>query len=240
MPLQCTPLTRVDRFSSPNEGEGYSCPLCAASSTVFHRDPERMYLRCFRCRLVFVDPSCLPTAEQEREHYARHENDPDDPRYRQFLNRLFEPLQRRLSPQSLGLDFGSGPGPTLSVMFAEAGHETRIYDPFFAPQRDVLSHTYDFVTSSEVVEHFHRPARDLQLMWSLLRVGGWLGIMTKRMEAAESFADWHYKRDPTHVSFFSLETFAWLAMKWRAQYEPIGADVVLFRKMSTAVESFQL
>lgn len=125
-------------------------------------------------------------------------------------------------------------------MFAEAGHETRIYDPFFAPQRAVLSDSYDFITSSEVVEHFHRPAGDLQLMWSLLRVGGWLGIMTKRVEAAESFADWHYKRDPTHVSFFSLETFVWLASKWHAQYEPIGSDVVLFKKVSSSVEAFQL
>jgi len=49
-------------------------------------------------------------------------NSPDDPRYRAFLSRLFIPLNERIAPESCGLDFGSGPGPTLSVMFEEQGH----------------------------------------------------------------------------------------------------------------------
>jgi hypothetical protein len=51
----------------------------------FHRDQRREYLRCGRCRLVFVPPSDFLDPAAERAEYERHENDPDDPGYRAFL-----------------------------------------------------------------------------------------------------------------------------------------------------------
>jgi len=44
-----------------------------------------------------------------------------DPRYRRFLARLAEPLIAHLPKGARGLDFGCGPGPTLSLMLREAG-----------------------------------------------------------------------------------------------------------------------
>lgn len=117
-------------------------------------------------------------------------------------------------------------------MFTEAGHEMRIYDPFYAPDQTVLRGEYDFITASEVVEHFHRPGQAFAQLWALLRIGGWLGIMTKRVLSAEAFRRWHYKSDPTHVSFFSLETFAWLGSALDAEWIVVGDDVVLFRRSS--------
>lgn len=206
------------------------CSLCSASASLFHIDSRRRYFRCRRCCLVIADPQSFPTRTEEKRHYDLHQNDPHDARYRRFLDRLFKPLQERLCPHSQGLDFGCGPGPTLSLMFAEVGHEVRIYDPFYAPDPSALERRYDFVTASEVVEHFHRPRESLQTLWSLLVPGGWLGIMTKRVRDAEAFQAWHYKLDPTHVSFFSLQTFAWLANQWNAKWLVSGDDVVLFRK----------
>ncbi|MGB2360319.1 MAG: methyltransferase, partial [Porticoccaceae bacterium] len=59
----------------------------------------------------------------EKAIYDQHQNSPDDLQYRRFLSRLTEPLLERLGPCSRGLDFGCGPGPTLSVMMAEQGHD---------------------------------------------------------------------------------------------------------------------
>ena len=42
--------------------------------------------------------------------------------YRKFLSRMFKPMMERIEPDSYGLDFGSGPGPTLNLMFEEEGH----------------------------------------------------------------------------------------------------------------------
>jgi hypothetical protein len=211
-------------------GAALPCSLCTASTFLFDEDSARRYYRCSCCQLVLVDPQSWLTRDAEKRHYDFHQNDPRDTGYRQFLNRLFEPLHERLAPSCRGLDFGSGPGPTLSLMFAEAGHCMQIYDPFYAPDQSLLQRKYDFITASEVVEHLHQPGRELTRLWSLLEVGGWLGIMTKRVRSLEAFRSWHYKLDPTHVSFFSLETFAWLADRLAAHWLVVGDDVILFRK----------
>lgn len=207
------------------------CPLChAGDAPLFHEDSRRTYHRCGTCRLVFVPPRHFLPLDQERAHYDLHENRPADERYRAFLNRLCSPLLQRLAPGSVGLDFGSGPGPTLSGMFEEAGHRVDLFDPFYADNPRVFDRRYDFITASEVVEHLHDPAAELQRLWDCLRPGGVLGLMTKLVRDAAAFADWHYIRDPTHVCFFSTETFEWLAHRWSARHEQIGADVTLLSK----------
>jgi len=177
-----------------------------------------------------VPPHQFLSPEEERLVYDRHQNSADDPRYRRFLGRLFTPLSQRLAPESCGLDFGSGPGPTLSVMFIEAGHSMEIYDPFYAPDTGPLQQQYDFITASEVVEHLHHPRHELDRLWSCLKPNGSLGIMTKRVIDRDAFSRWHYTHDPTHVCFFSLDTFQWLADHWRATWTAPEEDVVLFTK----------
>lgn len=208
-----------------------TCPLCGATGAPFFLQVNhRAYYRCSTCWLVFVSPeSYLPPAA-ERAHYDLHENDPADERYREFLNRLCAPLLRRLSPHSQGLDFGCGPGPTLSVMLEEGGHQVALFDPFYADDPAAFEQQYDFITASEVVEHLHHPAAELERLWSCLKPGGVLGIMTKLVTNPTAFAAWHYIQDPTHVCFFSTETWHWLASHWEAAFEQIGADVALFVK----------
>jgi len=180
--------------------------------------------------MIHVPPSLFLSPEAERAEYDKHQNSPHDAGYRKFLSRIFTPLSMRLEPGSHGLDFGSGPGPTLSLMFEEAGHRMSLFDPFYAPGKEVLTSQYDFITASEVVEHLHDPAAELTLLWSILKPGGWLGIMTKLALNKEAFSSWHYKNDPTHVCFFSNTTMNWLAKQWQAQLMKIGKDVLLFQK----------
>jgi 2-polyprenyl-3-methyl-5-hydroxy-6-metoxy-1,4-benzoquinol methylase len=207
------------------------CPLCLSTSTApFHRDAAREFVLCHECQLVFVPPEYLPTQAEEKAEYDLHENHQSDAGYRRFLSRLADPLIKRLRPGDQGLDFGCGPGPSLSVMLREAGFPTEDYDPIYRPDAQVWHRRYDFVTASEVLEHLHDPRKDLHRIWSVLRPGGTLGIMTKRWISAERFASWHYKTDPTHVIFFCEATFRWLARQWQAECEFFGPDVVLLRK----------
>jgi hypothetical protein len=115
-------------------------------------------------------------------------------------------------------------------MLAEAGHHVELYDCFYAPDRSVLARRYDFITATEVVEHLHRPGEELHRLWALVRPGGYFGVMTKLVLDREAFSRWHYKNDPTHVSFFSRPTFAWLAEQWGAGIEFIGQDVIIFTR----------
>lgn len=207
-----------------------NCPLCLTTgSDLFYQD-TREYYHCTSCSLVFVPPRYYLTAAEEKAVYDQHENAADDPGYRKFLGRIFAPLSQRLGPQSNGLDFGSGPGPTLSVMFAEAGHTMQIYDPFYAADLSVFKLKYEFITATEVVEHLHQPGEELEMLWSCLKHGGTLGIMTKRVSNQQAFSNWHYKNDPTHVCFFSIKTFQWLAEQWDARLDIVGNDVVLMTK----------
>lgn len=207
------------------------CPLCGVPENPrFFQDRRRDYHRCRRCDLRFVPPHQYPDPATEKAEYDRHRNHPDDPGYRRFLGRLFQPLRQRLPPGSRGLDFGCGPGPTLSVMFAEAGFEMALYDPFYAPDAGALARDYDFITATEVVEHLHRPGQTLGRLWTRLRPGGCLGIMTKLAREPRAFAHWHYIRDPTHVVFFSRESFGWLAARLGATLEIIDPDVILLTR----------
>lgn len=208
-----------------------SCPLCGAPGAQhYFRDRRRDYCQCPRCQLVFVPAGQhLPPAE-EKAHYDLHQNDPSDSGYRQFLSRLGDPLLARLTPGACGLDFGAGPGPTLSRMLEEAGHRMAIYDLYYAPDTAVLARRYHFVTATEVVEHLGQPGAVLAQLWSLVEPGGWLGLMTKLVRDRDAFEHWHYKNDPTHISFFSRATFDYLSESWGARLEYQHADVILLGK----------
>ena len=207
------------------------CPLCQCDDTLpYHRDKVRDYRVCERCCLVYVPVHQHISTEDEKAQYDFHENAPENDGYRRFLSRLATPILERLEAPQKGLDFGSGPGPTLSKLFEEAGHSVALFDIFYANDPSVFNETYDFITASEVVEHLSDPDRELERLWSCLRSGGLFGIMTKRVMDKAAFETWHYKNDPTHISFFSEETFRWLGGKWNADPEFISDDVVLFRK----------
>jgi 2-polyprenyl-3-methyl-5-hydroxy-6-metoxy-1,4-benzoquinol methylase len=191
---------------------------------------EQGYWRCGDCRATYIDAARLPDAQTELERYRLHTNAPGDPGYRRFLDRLVQPLLARLTPAAEGLDYGCGPGPALAQMLTEAGHPVRLYDPFFQPDVSVLQHTYDFIACTEVVEHFHHPADEFAKLNRLLKPGGWLGIMTCFQTDDGRFADWNYRRDPTHVVFYREETFRYLAARFVWHCEIPATNVVLMRK----------
>lgn len=175
-------------------------------------------------------PEDRPSPAEERARYETHENRPSDPRYRAFLDSLCVPLVQRLPPGAEGLDFGSGPGPTLSVMLEERGFSMRIFDPFFAPDPEILACTYDFITCTETAEHFFAPGQEFQRLDRILRPGGWLGVMTEMVEEDRAFEGWHYVRDPTHVAFYRRATMEWIAGAFGWTVEFPSRTVALFRK----------
>jgi SAM-dependent methyltransferase len=209
------------------------CPLCAGPEiSAYFQDKRRPYLSCGDCSLVFVPPQAYLCRADERAEYDLHQNDIHDPGYRNFLSRLVRPLVERIPAGARGLDFGCGPGPALAHMLRDAGYEVLLYDSFYVPDRSVLQGGYDFICATEVVEHLHQPGKELSQLWSLLPPGGLLAVMTKLVRDPVAFASWHYKNDPTHVCFFSANTWRWWAAKQDASLEIIGADVIFLAKQA--------
>jgi SAM-dependent methyltransferase len=216
-----------------NRCDGLRCPLCHhEDSDSFFENKQRIFLRCLHCDLIFVPPPCRLGREDEKATYDLHQNDPEDPGYRRFLSRLSTPLLERLDAGRKGLDFGCGPGPTLSVLLEEQGHRVDLYDPFYRDDPSVFNNTYDFICATEVVEHMHDPCREFEALFGMLKPGGWLGMMTKRVLDDHDFGQWHYIRDLTHVCFYSRRTFEYLARRFHAGLQVIANDVILLKKAS--------
>lgn len=221
----------TDRGAPLAGGSAVVCPLCGArTARAFAQLGERQYFSCATCALVHLAPAQRLSADAEHAHYTTHENSPHDLRYRAFLNQLAAPLMQRLPEGAQGLDFGSGPGPTLSVMLEEQGFPTSSYDPFFAPAPLLLERRYDFVSCSETVEHFFHPGDEFRKLDGLLRPGGWLGIMTTVLTDNVTFTAWHYPRDPTHVSFYRSSTFEWIAAHFGWALTRPHPNVALFQQ----------
>lgn len=189
----------------------------------------RRYLECPQCGLAFMHPADRLSADLEKARYDTHENDPSDPGYRAFLARLADPLGGRLVPGARGLDFGSGPGPTLSLMMTKQGFPMDNWDPFYAPDPSVLERSWDFVTCTETAEHFFEPAREFERLGRLLRPGGLLAIMTSWWTPDQDLADWYYVRDPTHVAFYRQATLDWIARDRGWEVEHPRTNVSFFQ-----------
>lgn len=136
-----------------------------------------------------------------------------------------------LNGDERGLDFGSGPGPTLSVMFEEKGFEMAIFDIFYHNEPDVFNKNYHFITATEVFEHLTEPGKELDRIWNCLKSGGYLGVMTKRLPGTkEEFDDWHYRHDDTHITFYADETFKWIAQAYGAVIVYKAPRVIILQK----------
>jgi len=218
-------LPSID-FQPPN-----ACPVCHAEQPRPFMEVEgRAYWRCWTCEATFLEPAQRLERDEEFSHYRQHENDPDDPCYRRFLAKLADPLMEKLKAGMTGLDFGCGPGPALAAMLDEAGVEMALYDPFFHPENAALQRSYDVITLSEVAEHLFDPAATFEQLDSLLKPGGWLGVMTCFQTDDDRFATWHYRRDPTHVVFYRSATWQVVAEQRGWSCEIPLKDVALMQK----------
>lgn len=207
------------------------CTLCRSTGLRLLATVKGVpYWRCAGCRATLMDPAHWLDVASEKAVYNLHDNSPEDPGYRRFLGKLANPLLERLKSGSRGLDFGCGPGPVLAQMLKAAGMQVELYDPLFYPGASVLNKKYDFVTCTEVVEHLHDPAATFATLDRLLKPGGWLGLMTCFQTDDDRFANWHYRRDPTHVIFYREETLALVARQFCWTMEVPAKDVALFRK----------
>ena len=208
-----------------------NCIVCKSDLvSVYKIIDSKKYWDCKFCFARFLDKNHHLEPSLERERYLLHENRIDDKAYRDFLSKLANPLKEKLSKKSAGLDYGCGEGPALADIFTSLGFKMNLYDPFFFPDKDIFLKKYDFITCTEVVEHFYSPFKEFIFLDGLLEKEGWLGIMTSFLPTDELFKNWYYRKDPTHVVFYTKETFEVIASQRNWSLEIESKDVVLFYK----------
>jgi 2-polyprenyl-3-methyl-5-hydroxy-6-metoxy-1,4-benzoquinol methylase len=130
----------------------------------------------------------------------------------EFLQRIIQPARAYLTPTMRGLDYGCGPGPTLSVLLKREGIPCHNYDPIFFSEDP--QGPFDFIFATECFEHFHCPATELSRLTPLLSPQGYLFVMTELWHQQIDFRSWYYASDPTHVSFYHLNSFDYICRQF--------------------------
>lgn len=194
-----------------------TCPLCNSFKTdsfKVEKKPAHQYFHCAECDLIFMDPREHLSPDQEKARYDLHQN-VESEGYRAFFQPLVNWAKATVPAFSDVLDYGCGPTAFLARWLGDEKFSVDAYDPFFFPKTPLRE--YDLIVSTEVFEHMARPGLEIEKILRCLRPGGYLAVMTSAHSGREAFADWSYRRDSTHICFFSEKSFAWIAKRWNLQ-----------------------
>ncbi len=183
------------------------CPLCNFSAHYLTSGESREYWLCSECRVISVPAEFHIPKDEEVKRYLEHENSLENEGYVRMFQEKIDLLQEYEIKSAL--DYGCGYEPVLKTLLERQGIKTDGYDQNFFPATR-LDKLYDLVISTETFEHFRNPTEEIPRITDKVAPGGVLAIMT-RFYPIEDFADWYYKRDPTHIIFYCSQTFQWLA-----------------------------
>jgi hypothetical protein len=197
------------------------CPLCNYHSTTFLlKGDAREYWFCGNCYLVFVPLEFFISKKEEIARYLEHNNTLNNEGYVKMFQKKINTINKTCLDINTVLDYGCGYEPVLKTLLGREGYQADGYDLNFY-SREELGKKYDLVISTETFEHIKKPGEDLARLMSKISSKGYLAIMTrfyplkKRALCLESFSEWYYKRDPTHIAFYSQKTFSWIAHEFK-------------------------
>ncbi|MFD0932893.1 class I SAM-dependent methyltransferase [Psychroflexus salinarum] len=212
----------------------HKCPLCNNIADYFCSIGKkgRDYYKCKTCDSVFLTPNKYIDDASEKSRYKEHNNDVEDPRYQKFVSPITDAIIAQFPKTADGLDYGCGTGPVASVMLEKSGFkEIALYDPFFQPNEENLSKTYDFIICCEVMEHFFDPKKEFALFRDLLKPSGKLFCKTSILKEdidEDYFKDWWYNNDPTHVFFYTSKTLEFIAKTFGFYQIQIASKLITF------------
>jgi hypothetical protein len=192
------------------------CPLCNFSARYLTAGENREYWLCSQCLAISVPNRFHIPQDEEIKRYLEHENSLESEGYVRMFQEKISILQKHFPEINSALDYGCGYEPVLKILLERLGIKTDGYDPNFFPDLS-LDKRYDLVISTETFEHFRNPAEEMLRITDRVVEGGLLAIMTRFYPRGndgflpDKFANWYYKRDPTHVIFYCTKTFQWLA-----------------------------
>jgi hypothetical protein len=195
----------------------HHCKICGSQTReIVIETLGAAYYYCEACEFIAKDENLKLSHEEELGIYETHENSIEDPRYVAYFKKFLDAAVFNHYPKpGYGLDFGSGPSPVLATLLErDYGLTMDIYDHFYSPQKVYVGKKYDLVTSTEVVEHLDDPLAYFSLFESLLKDEGILSIMTLfHHNDNNAFRTWHYVRDQSHRSFYTVKTLEVIAEK---------------------------
>lgn len=206
------------------------CPVCDHSEThYFISKNNYRFNKCIECDFLFLNP--MPTQGELNEQYTDGEKELE-PACNKSASRLRRAILKlpRFLPYALGkktLDFGCGGGFIANALSYIASSSTGIdinenaiayarqhfkRANYFCMDFAQLLETkekYDFVYSSEVIEHVSDINLYMKTLAHLIEKGGYAYITTPDLDhpkVPENITDWPMLCPPIHVQHFTKKT----------------------------------
>jgi len=174
---------------------------------------NKIFFHCPSCELIFLDKKFYVSKNDEKNQYDQHNNSLENEGYVNMFDDFLDFTLKGLHVKSV-LDFGSGPTPVLAELLKRRGLHVEHFDKFYQPKKVYKNKKYDLITSTEVFEHLENPKEILNLLSNHLNPNGIISIMTLfHTNKQEDFLKWWYRRDPTHITFFTPKTIEIMAKK---------------------------
>ena len=211
------------------------CKVCYGETTTMTDKKKGMaYYRCKKCGFISLDKAFIVDNVREKKHYEKHNNSFECKGYvemfERFISKAIEPY---LSTINSALDFGCGHTAVLAKLLENRGLEMDIYDYYFFPKKLYRDKKYDLITSTEVFEHLENPQEVLNDLVQSLNPNGYIVLMTQFPPSDdELFLKWWYRRDITHIGFFTPNSFEIMAEGLGLKVvKIIDKNIVVFRKI---------
>jgi hypothetical protein len=154
--------------------------------------------------------------KEEVNRYLEHDNNLQNEGYVEMFQKKINIIKEVCPKVKIVLDYGCGYAPVLKTLLERQGYDASVYDLNFFPDKNP-NKKYDLIISTETFEHIKKPGEELVHLIPKISNKGYLAVMTrfypikKNNLCLESFGKWYYKRDPTHIAFYSQKTFSWMA-----------------------------
>lgn len=186
-----------------------NCHICNKITVSFvHEKTNITYYHCEDCEYIFKSPECYQDLSTQKERYNLHENDENDEGYQAYFQRFLDFTLPLVSKPKTALDFGCGRTSLLATLLEKEGMNCAYYDPIYHPSTSNDSKKYELIVSTEVFEHLHQPREVFESLLKRLEEGGYLALQTQfHPNDTEAFKKWYYHQDPTHIVFFTAQTF---------------------------------
>lgn len=204
-----------------------NCPLCHSQSNRFYKNE---FLICENCEGIFRMKEYLPSTDKERARYEFHNYDLEDEGYKNFVSPITNSILNNYTDLENGLDFGAGKLSIISSILRKNNYRVSLYDPFYHNNKELLRLQYDYIICCEVMEHFHNPANEFELLYDLLKPNATLYCMTNIYDDSIDFGKWYYKNDITHTFFYQEKTIKWIAEHYKFNNYIIEGRLITFTK----------